>query len=460
MSAVAERIGFITLIRVIIESWNELFLIILIAAMQVSKNTNASDEHKKKIKIPLTHELLIFFSASFVYSLCNIITALLYDVNSPVLHLVVTVSVFMYYVTGSFQTLFFLQVIKIHIAHKLSNDKLKKAITAFQLLQIPLYILLLITPFTNAIYKLSDNNLYQRSWGFYIWQGATIITFVFIGVIIISKWKNIDSFLKKIIVTASVFPMLGFVGSLFLSEFSLNSFTVVITAFIMFLLYEKNKTEVIIRYEKAFEKAKTELAEAQLTLMQAQIRPHFINNAMLAIQELCYTEPQRAAEVLDHFARYLRNNINATNSTYPIPFAEEVQAVNEYLAVEYADTSKVFQFEFDLKSKEFKVPALSVEPLIENAVKHGIDRYSSTGKVILSSFETDEAYHIMIKDNGNGFDMNDETLGKGGIGLKNTEQRLKLMCSGRLEIKHDNGWTIAEITIPKVQEDNNDNGNL
>ena len=245
MSAVAERIGFITLIRVIIESWNELFLIILIAAMQVSKNTNASDEHKKKIKIPLTNELLIFFSASFVYSLCNIITALLYDVYSPVLHRVVTVSVFMYYVTGSFQTLFFLQVIKIHIAHKLSNDKLKKAITAFQLLQIPLFILLLITPFTDAIYKLSDNNLYQRSWGFYIWQGATIITFVFIGVIIISKWKNIDSFLKKIIVTASVFPMLGFVGSSFLSEFSLNRFTVIITANIMLLMYEKNKTEVI-----------------------------------------------------------------------------------------------------------------------------------------------------------------------------------------------------------------------
>ena len=183
--------------------------------------------------------------------------------------------------------------------------------------------------------------------------------------------------------------------------------------------------------------------------MMAQIKPHFINNALLAVQEVCYTDPEKAAELLGHFAKYLRNNIEATGSESLVPFDDEVGAIKEYLELEYADTSKKFRFDFESEYTDFKLPFLSVEPLAENAVKHGIDRYSEDSRVVLRSYEAEEAYIIEIRDNGVGFDMNAETLGKGGIGLKNARQRLGIMCGGTLEISRLDGWTVARVSLPK-----------
>jgi len=102
---------------------------------------------------------------------------------------------------------------------------------------------------------------------------------------------------------------------------------------------------------------------------------------------------------------------------------------------------------------------LSIEPLAENAIKHGIDRYSKESKIILSSYEGKEEYYIEIKDNGAGFDMNDETLGKGGIGLHNAISRLKLMCDRYMTIERINGWTVVKIMIPKKYGRNYDANN-
>lgn len=445
MNEIIQRIGLQTFIRLMIECWNELFLLFLIFNMQLSIQRDKSDELINKVKIPLSKELLIFYCASFLYNLCEITIILFIRFSRP--H--ITAAMFFYYLIGGFQTFFFLQVIKDNIAVKHKIDRMKRALTAFQLLQIPMAVMLAVTPFTDAIYRIDECGGYSRKWGFYVWQGVTILTFVFIAAEIAFHWKQTDSFIKKIILTASFFPMLGFVSGLSNSGRSMNNEMIAVAALVMFLQYEKNKTEVTLKYGYDLEKAKTELAETKLNLMQAQIKPHFINNAMIAVQEVCYTDPERAAELLDHFARYLRNNIDATESTEPIPFEEEVQAVREYLAIEHADTSKKFSFEFELNCTGFTVPALSIEPLAENAVKHGIDRYSPNGKVVLSSYETDDAFFVEIRDNGEGFDMNSETLGKGGIGLKNTEFRLKQMCGGRLEIKRRDNWTVAEIMIPK-----------
>ena len=452
MKDLVQRVGYPMLIQIIIECWNELFLLLLIVVMQIGKYRDKSDELASKIKIPLTNELVIFYSAIFLYNFANIITLIYGGYDSTASYYVMRIGVFCYYLLGAFQTVFFLNVIKTHIAKKNNDKRLEGVIIGFQLLEVPNLLLLLITPFTKALYFIDANNEYNRSWGYYLWQGITILTFIFIGAVTVLYRKKTEGFIKRIIAVAFLFPMTGFLMSIVSTSFNFNNIMVCVSELLMFMLYERNKSDVTLKYGYELEKAKTELAEARLTLMQAQIKPHFINNAMIAVQEVCYTDPERAAELIEHFARYLRNNINATTSNLPIDFKDEVQAVREYLAIEYADTSKKFQFEFDIKCENFKVPALSVEPLVENAVKHGIDRYSEKGKVILASFETQNEYHAQIKDNGGGFEVNAETLGKGGIGLKNTEERLKKMCGGRLEIKHSDGWTTAEMIIPKTQE--------
>lgn len=196
-------------------------------------------------------------------------------------------------------------------------------------------------------------------------------------------------------------------------------------------------------------KSEMELERSRYDLMMSQIKPHFINNAMTAVQELCYEEPEKAAELIRHFSHYLRNNIEATSGGKPIPFYKEVEAIREYLALEYADSAKKFRFDFDLRCTSFMLPALTVQPLVENAVKHGIDRYSESSRVVLYSGEAEDAYHIEVRDNGVGFEQNAETLGKGGIGLQNSVERLRIMCGGELKIDRTDGWTIIKITIPK-----------
>ena len=192
-----------------------------------------------------------------------------------------------------------------------------------------------------------------------------------------------------------------------------------------------------------------ELEKSKLTLLISQIKPHFINNALLSIREYCYEEPEKAAELIDHFAVYLRNNINSADSDTLIPFSEEIATVREYLTLEYADHTKQFIVEYNLEVTNFKVPPLIIEPFVENAVKHGIDRYSPNSIVNLHSFEDEHSHIIEIRDNGKGFDMNEETLGKGGIGFKNARTRLELMCGGSLDITRENGWTIVLIKIVK-----------
>ncbi|MBR1393320.1 MAG: histidine kinase [Ruminococcus sp.] len=459
MSELVERIGYPRLVQLIMECWNEIFLLMLIIVMQIGRHRDKSDELVSKVEIPLTAELIIFYFAVFAYNLANIFTLIYGGHNSSSAYYVMRIGIFCYYLVGAFQTVFFLDVIKKHIARRNNDKGLERVIIGFQLIEVPNVLLLLATPFTGALYYINANNEYNRVWGYYVWQGITIITFLFIGAVALIYRKRTDRFIKQIIAVAFIFPVIGLLLSVVSSAFNFNNIMVFVSELLMFMLYEKNKTEVTLKYGYELEKAKTELAEARLSLMQAQIKPHFINNALIAVQEVCYTDPKRAAELIEHFARYLRNNINATSSSLPIEFKDEVQAVKEYLAIEHADTGKKFQFEFDIKCESFRVPALSIEPLVENAVKHGIDRYSEESRVVLSSYETQEAFHVTIRDNGGGFDMNAETLGKGGIGLKNTEERLRKMCGGSLEIKRDNGWTEAEIIIPRAQEVRYDNSN-
>ena len=198
--------------------------------------------------------------------------------------------------------------------------------------------------------------------------------------------------------------------------------------------------------DAALHKRELELEQSKLTLLMTQIKPHFINNSLIAVQELCYENPEKAAELINHFSMYLRNNIEASDNQL-VPFSKEVEAVKEYLTLEYADSSKVFKTEFKLEYTEFELPSLSVEPLVENAVKHGIDRYSDRSEVHIISYKQGDNVFIEIRDNGKGFDMNKETLGKGGIGLKNAKKRLELMCKGELTIDRIDGWTVIRIRI-------------
>lgn len=122
MNDLIERIGIPMFVQITIEIWNEIFLLLLIVVMQVGRYKDKSDELASKVKIPMTSELVIFYSAIFLYNLANIITLIYGGHDSNTAYYVMRIGVFCYYLIGAFQTLFFLEVIKTYIAKK-NDDK-------------------------------------------------------------------------------------------------------------------------------------------------------------------------------------------------------------------------------------------------------------------------------------------------------------------------------------------------
>ena len=204
MTELIQRVGYPMFIQMVIEFWNELILIMLTTIMLVGKSLDRHNELIKKTKIPLTNELIVFYFTAFFYNLFDISNRILEKTSSEPF-LFVTV-VFMYYAVGEFLTLLFLQVIKKYVAEKNGNQKLKRAVSAVQLFNMVNYIMLAVNPFTNVLYTISGNNIYERSWGYYLWQGISIASFVFIFVILLAERKRVDVFIKRIFIVSEVFP--------------------------------------------------------------------------------------------------------------------------------------------------------------------------------------------------------------------------------------------------------------
>ena len=446
MHDLIERLGIPMFIQLTLECWNELFLLLLIV-MQIGKYKDKSDELASKVKIPMTNELVIFYSAIFLYNFSNIITLIYGGQDTAASYYVMRIGVFCYYLVGAFQTVFFLEVIKTHIAKKNSNKRLERAITGFQLLEAPNLLLLLLTPFTEALYSIDAYNEYHRSWGYYVWQGITIVTFVLIGAVVLLYRKKTDQFIKRIIAVAVVFPMAGFLMSFLSTELDFNNIMVSVSELLLFVLYEKNKIDVTTRTAYAFEKSKQELEQSKVRLLVAQIQPHFIYNSLMALQAKSIDNPV-VYEGIKYFGDYLRSNFTAMTDNDLIPFEEQLKCIKAYLQLERLNFGDKMKVVYDLEINSFMLPALCVEPLVENAVRYGIGTYAKGGTVQIIVRDETDYIEIEVKDDGSGGNkLTDAQKNRKSIGLENVRLRLKASGMGELLLSQDETGTSAIVRI-------------
>ena len=192
-----------------------------------------------------------------------------------------------------------------------------------------------------------------------------------------------------------------------------------------------------------------ELKESRISIMLSQIQPHFIYNTLGTIERMCLKDPQKAFDLVRNFSLYLRGNFSELDSVTPIPFAEELKHVEYYVNIEkvrFPDMS----IEYAVETTEFVLPALSVQPLVENAIKHGLMRLETGGTVVIRSYETPTHFCVEVKDNGAGFDTSAPIDEKKHVGLRNIRGRLKAMVDGDLILESEPGvGTKAVIIIPK-----------
>ena len=200
------------------------------------------------------------------------------------------------------------------------------------------------------------------------------------------------------------------------------------------------------------EHEKALIAEQQIQIMMTQMQPHFLYNTLSTIQALCRIDPEKASDTTEKFGIYLQQNLGSINQPELIPIKKELEHTKIYADIEMIRFKNV-RVEYDIKDESFCVPALTVQPLVENAIKHGV-RIRKEGVVTVRTKKTDNGHEVVISDNGCGFDTTQQ-LGtdKTHIGIRNVEERVRIMCGGSVSIESrlDEGTTVT-IRIPEKSE--------
>lgn len=220
----------------------------------------------------------------------------------------------------------------------------------------------------------------------------------------------------------------------------------------MYILYIGIKTiRDYVLWEKRISEQETELLENRIAIMLSQIKPHFIFNSLTTIKHLCRISPEEGMEAIDELSDFLRGSMDAMGKKKCITFTEELNLVNSYLYLEKKRFGDKLNIEYDIQAKDFIVPALSVQPIVENAVRHGIRGKLEGGTITISTKEDSEYYYICIVDDGAGYDPSVRIEdGRSHVGIENVTNRIKIICNGDVNIESKIGeGTKATIIIPK-----------
>ena len=192
-----------------------------------------------------------------------------------------------------------------------------------------------------------------------------------------------------------------------------------------------------------------ELTESRISTMMSQIRPHFIYNTLGSIEQLCSIDPPKAGELVHNFAKYLRGNFGELDNPKPILMSQEMEHVRHYISIENVRFPDM-TFSFEMNSDDFHIPALTIQPIVENAIKHGLMKLSKGGTIRVVSYETESHYCVSVEDDGVGFDTDVLLDERKHVGIRNIRGRLKAMVNGTLEIESRVGiGTTVLIKIPK-----------
>ena len=189
-------------------------------------------------------------------------------------------------------------------------------------------------------------------------------------------------------------------------------------------------------------------ARQRIQIMTSQIQPHFLYNTLSTIQALCHTDPGRAAGITERFGAYLRQNLASLNENGLIPFKKELEHTKIYVEIEETRFPNI-HVRYDIQDGDFFLPPLTLQPIVENAIRHGV-RIREEGIIEIITRQRDGCHEILIRDNGVGFDAQTlENADESHIGLRNVRDRVERMCGGALTVDSRIGeGTTVTIFLP------------
>ena len=314
---------------------------------------------------------------------------------------------------------------------------------AVQVMCVVAVLFVVISQFNHLFYSFDGNNLYHRESYFWVSQIWGIVGLCINAGLLIRYRKSMERIELIAFSSYIILPVAAMCIQIFVYGIALLNLATTISILIIFLFIQEEQARRIRQRE-------AELADAKVSIMLSQIQPHFLCNSLAAIKQLCDIEPEQAKEAVVEFSNYLRGNLDALTAKGGIPFEREMIQVKSYLSLEQKRFGDILKVVYDLRAQSFLIPPLTVQPIVENAVRHGITKKEDGGTVTISTCETQESFVITVSDDGAGFRVPDRDDGGSHLGLENVTKRVKDICGGEVVVNSlRNQGTTVTITIPK-----------
>lgn len=304
-------------------------------------------------------------------------------------------------------------------------------------------IFAVISPFTGSFFYVTENG-YQRGPLFFISQLVPLFCYLLFTALVILcrrrlKRREVIFFLLYIFV-----PLGGGAAQMFTRGIAVVNIGVALA--LLFIL-----VNIQFEHEVALRKQEKELVEQNINIMLSQIQPHFLYNSLGVIYQLCETDPAKAKTCVRKFSDFLRGNMDSLKAREPIPFEKELNHVMNFLYLEQQRFGDQLRVVYQIGTSDFFIPPLTLQPLVENAVQHGILHKKTGGTITIRTEETDECAVVTIVDDGIGMERSKQMPSLGDhahIGISNVRSRLEEMVHGTLEIKSSDRGTAVTIRIP------------
>lgn len=301
-------------------------------------------------------------------------------------------------------------------------------------------ILLICAQFTDKIYYISSDLEFHKGILLPLLSlPILVIMLINLIILIINRYVYTKRFFIAFLILI-VSTAIGTIIHAFSAALATLNISVCLNTLVMYMLIVKEQINKYLQQQ-------ADIANQKANIMVLQMRPHFIYNTMTDIYYLCEQNPKEAQQVTLDFITYLRKNFDAIVSENPVPFDDELEHARAYLSVESTRFDENLIVEYNIEHRNFLIPPLTLQPLVENAVRHGLDPDGGQLKIIIQTHQTINGSVIIVSDNGPGFDTANAFESAGA--LSNIKQRLEMMCKGTLKIDstEDKGTTVT-IFVP------------
>ena len=240
-------------------------------------------------------------------------------------------------------------------------NKIGKTLKIINLSSFSIFCILDIINIFTGIFFTAENGVYLRSNTMIISQGYQFIMFTAIFVTAVAN-KKLNPREKIAFALYCVLPFVAIIIQNVFKGYAIAYASIIVAIEVLF---------VFIGVEKNFQISmqKEKIKDAQVNIMLSQIQPHFVYNSLSAISTLITIDPEKAQEALDNFTEYLRRNLSSLTDVKLIPFEDELKHIETYISLEKLRFDDRINVIYDLKTTDFNVPVLSIQPIVENAMK-------------------------------------------------------------------------------------------